>query len=191
MKRILTLFIAVIFCMGLSAGLVSCADPSDDDFVGSDGKGFIYYAESGLKFRLPDYFRKRNEQYTDIVFTTPEARFQVQIMPKTDFEDPNFDFDFDFSITVPEYTEFLINLNGWNATGECKYEYDEEKNTASFFVFWRPTPEEEYSYYYFNILKSENAIYCVTMICEESNYENYEPLFREWSTYIKLIEENN
>ncbi len=147
------------------------------------GDGFQGYYEYGLKYRLPDYFRKRNIQGTEIYYSTPGASFEVEIMSRTEIDADDSGYEFDFTISVEEYTKFFISENEWG----CDYEYDEERNISSFYIFWAPV-EDEYKYYYFTILKSNDALYVVIMSCDEDKYENYEPLFREWGSYLEAVD---
>ncbi len=172
MKKTLSFILVIIISLLSVVGLSSC----DDD-------GFEDYAEYGLKFRLPDYFRKRKEQYISIVFTTPDARFQIQAYTKEEIESDGYDFD----QTVSEHAEFLIESNGLE---DSEYLYDADRDVVTFYTFEIPENEDQEGiYHYFVILKSEKYLYCARMSCNVSDYENYEPLFRQWGSYIEIIEE--
>lgn len=172
MKKLISLILLIFVVTSSALAFTAC----DDD-------GFTDYYESGLKFRLPDYFRRLNlSEGPSIVFSTPGARVEIMFMPKYDSEGEETKYEFDFSMSVREYTEFFINLNGW----ECEYVYDEERDVTNFFVFWTPDQTEEYTYYYFTILRNDDCIYGVVMSCLQSDFENYEALFKQWSSYISV-----
>ncbi len=179
LKKILSIFIVIAVVLSATLAFTSC----DDD-------GFTDYFEHGLKYRLPDYFRKRNILGTEITYTTPGATFEVQVMPRTEIDSDNLEWDFnqkfDFTITVDEYAKLMIDENGWNCYPN--YTYDEQRNVANFYFFWKPSEEMEYEYYYFSILKSNDALYVVLMTCAEEDYENYAPLFTEWAQYLEAVD---
>ncbi len=169
--------LTVIFALAIN--LTSC----DDDAPYEDEYGFIHYLDYNLKFRLPNYFRKRSVQGMEIMYSTTGATFEVQVMPEEEILDPEYQYEFDFDITVEEYAEFFIDENGWS----CEYKYDPERNTANMTFFWTPSEEIGYGYYNITILKNENALFCAVFSCSESEYENYGPLFREWASYLEVV----
>ena len=148
------------------------------------------YSELGINFHLPDDFRKFTVASADIHYSTPDVTFEVQYMPKTDFEDVEMGYYISFDMTVKEYTEFLIEENGWeNPDKTEQYTYDEKRDAASFSIFWTPDPDEfPYSYYYFTVMKSESAFYVAMFSCEEEKYPEYSEKFVAWSDYLSLVE---
>lgn len=167
----------MIFALGLM--LVSCGDEPGEDGAVQNKDGTISYDAYGLKFRLPDYFRKRTYQYYELAYATPGATFLVQVMYKEEIEDETMGYEFDFDITVEEYVKLLIELNEY----QCEYTYDAERDVANFYLFYS-LDDIDYDYEYYTVLKNDHALYVVLMYCAEADYENYEPLFRLWSSYI-------
>ncbi len=178
MKRIIgfILTVALALCVGVS--LTSCGD------------GMKEYTELGLNFTLPEDFRKLTVQNADIHYSTPDVTFEVQYMPKSEFEDEEMEYYISFDMTVKEYAEFLINENGWTDSEKTEqYVYDEARDAASFYVFWTPDLEAfPYTYYYFTIMKSSHAFYAVMFYCEEEKYPEYNEKFIAWSSYLSLVE---
>ena len=153
-----------------------------------DNGHYKNYSELGLSFRLPKEFRKLNTGTADIHYSTPDVKFEVQYMPKTDFEDIEMGYYISFNMTVKEYTEFLINENGWADPEKTEqYTYDEARDATGFSFFWTPDPSEfPYSYYRMTIMKSDTAFYGILFTCEQDKYEEYNEAFEEWSSYLKL-----
>ena len=149
-----------------------------------ENSGYVDYTEYGLSFRLPKEFRKLTVQGVDIHYSTLEADFEVQVLPKSEFEDEEMGYYIDFDMTVKEYTEFFIEENEWG----CEYTYDEVRDATNFYFFWTPTEEIPYSYYYMTVMKSDVAFYIIIMSCVEEDYPNYEAKFRAWSTYLSVVE---
>jgi hypothetical protein len=145
----------------------------------------------GLNFRLPSEFRKFNVSGADILYSTPDVDFEVQVMSKEKFESDSVEdggLGLNFNMTVREYTEFLMDLNEWcDPSKEEQYRYDETRDAATFYIFWTPDLELfPYSYYYFTVMKSEVAFYVTIFTCLEEKYPEYEEKFRAWSTYINI-----
>ena len=172
MKKILSTILLLSIALLLVFSLAACEET-----------GYKNYTELGLKFRLPKDFRKFYLQNIDIHYSTPDANFEVQVLPKSEFEDVEMGYYISFDMTVKEYTEFFIKENEW----KCEYTYDETRDATNFYVFWTPSEDFEYTYYYITIMKSENAFYIIMMSCVESNYPVYEEKFRAWSTYVELV----
>jgi len=170
MKKIISslIFIALLFSLALS--LVACSE------------GMVEYYEAGLHFKLPKNFRKLTLQGIDFHYSTPEASFEIQILPKSEFEDVEMGYYIDFDMTVKEYTEFFIKENKW----ECEYTYDETRDATTFFFFWSPEEDGTYTYYYITIMKNSNAFYIILMSCLEKDYPTYADAFRVWNSYITL-----
>ena len=178
MKKIIgaLLLISILLCSVLA--LSACGEEYDDN--GKKNKdGTVSYEAFGLKFRLPDYFRKTKIYGYSISYYTPDATFDVHIITKEEVEDVENEYEFTFDITVEEYVQFLIDINDY----ECSYSYDEKYDTASFYLFYSQD-NITYYYEYYTILKNESSIYIILMMCEEELYENYEPLFRLWASYL-------
>ena len=177
MKKIIGLIVLTAIMLSLALTLTSC------------GGGMKDYTELGLNFTLPKDFRKFTVQNADLHYSTIDATFEVQYMPKTDFEDVELGYYIDFDMTVQEYADFLIKENGWTDPDKTEqYVYDEARDAASFYFFWTPDPEEfPYSYYYFTILKSSYAFYAVMFTCEEEKYPEYNEKFIAWSSYLSLV----
>jgi len=179
MKKLISLVLALAMLLASVALLASCDDEAAPDGATQNKDGTISYDALGLKFRLPDYFRKRTYDYYELAYATPGATFLVNVMYKEEIEDEEMGYQFDFDITVEEYVKLLIELNEY----ECSYVYDAERDVASFYLFYS-LDDVEYDYEYYTVLKNEGALYVVLMYCAEADYENYEPLFRLWSSYL-------
>ena len=76
MKRIIGTILFGALLLGLLFSLAACGST-----------GYENYTEMGLNFRLPDNFRKLTVQGADIHYSTPDVTFEVQVMPKSEFED--------------------------------------------------------------------------------------------------------
>lgn len=178
MKKIIGLILSFALVLSLALTLTSCGD------------GMKEYTELGLNFKLPKDFRKLTVQGADLHYSTPDASFELQYMPKSEFEDAEMGYYISFDMTVKEYAEFLINENGWADSEKTEqYVYDEARDAASFYFFWTPDIEEfPYSYYYFTIMKSSYAFYVVMFSCEEEKYPEYSEKFVAWSNYLSLVE---
>ncbi len=168
----------------MAFSLVLLLSSCGDDEPGVDGAiqnkdGTISYDAFGLRFRLPDYFRKKTVPYYELCYSTPGATFRVDLIYREDVEDETLEYDFEFDLTVKEFCEYLIDYNNF----ECEYTYDETRDVGNFYFFYSED-DVEYDYIYVTILKTEYAIYVVEMFCAEADYENYEPLFRLWASYI-------
>ena len=177
MKRIIGIILVMALAFSLAISLTACGD------------GMTDYTELGLNFSLPDDFRKFTVQGATLHYSTPDVTFEVQYMPKTDFEDEELGYYISFDMTVKEYAEFLINENGWADPDKTEqYVYDEARDAVSFYIFWTPDPEEfPWSYYYFTILKSSYAFYAVMFTCEEEKYPEYSDKFVAWSNMLSLV----
>ena len=171
MKRIISCILFIALLATLAFSLSAC-----------DSAGYREYTEYGMKFRIPKDFRKLTLQGVDVHYSTPDASFEIQVLPKSEFEDEEMGYYIDFDMTVKEYTEFFIKENGWG----CEYTYDEARDMTTFYFFWTPTEDIPYSYYYVTIMKNENAFYIVMMSCLEEDYPNYEEKFRAWNSYLSL-----
>lgn len=178
MKRIIGLVLTVALAISLAFSLSSCGDGMKD------------YTELGLNFKLPEDFRKFTVQGASLHYSTPDVTFEVQYMPKTDFDDVELGYYINFDMTVQEYADFLIKENGWTDSEKTEqYTYDESRNAASFYIFWTPDIEEfPYSYYHFTILKNSYAFYVVMFSCEEEKYPEYKDKIAAWSSYVSLVE---
>ncbi len=178
MKKIIGMVLVMALALSLVFSLSSC------------GGGMKQYTELGLNFKLPKDFRKFTVQGADLHYSTPDVTFEVQYMPKSEFEDVEMGYYISFDMSVKEYTEFLITENGWtDSTKTEQYVYDETRDAASFYVFWTPDIEEfPYTYYYFTIMKSSYAFYAIMFSCEEEKYPEYNEKFIAWSNYLSLVE---
>ncbi|MBQ7333235.1 MAG: hypothetical protein IJW38_02680 [Clostridia bacterium] len=177
----------IISCILFGALLVSLAF----SLLACDGVG--EYSEYGINFRLPKDFKKVNVQSLDIRYSASDATFDVQYIPKSQFESSNSEdggLGMDFNMTVKEYTEFLIEWNGWSREDEdSQYEYDEKRNATTFYFCWTPDAEKlPNSYYYVTVMKSETAFYVAMFYCLEENSAIYEEKFKDWSAYLSLVE---
>ena len=172
MKKIVASLVFFALIVSLAFSLCACGDDYKE------------YNEVGLKFRLPKDFQKISVPYADLEYTSGEADFLVQIMPKTEFEDEEMGYYIRFDMTVEEYAQFFINVNGW----KCEYTYDEARNVATFDCLWGPEedPSVEPQYHFAAVLKSEEAFYIVVMVCSEELQSKYSESFREWSSYLEL-----
>ncbi len=180
MKKIVSCILFGALLLSLAFSLLAC-----------DEAGYKEYTEYGISFRLPKDFRKITVQSADIHYSTPDATFEVQYIPKGQFESSSSEdggLGMDFNMTVREYTEFLIDANGWaDETKEEQYKYDETRGATTFHFFWTPDIEKfPYSYYYITIMKSETAFYVAMFTCLEEHYPDYEEKFRAWSTYVNI-----
>ena len=178
MKKIIGCVLTIAVMLGVLFAFSSC-----------DKKGkLLDYSELGMNFRLPEEFRKFTVGTADIHYSTPDVTFEIQYMPKEEFEDIEMGYYFPFEMTVKEYTEFLIDENGWADPEKTEqYTYDEARNSTSFYLFWTPDPNEfPWSYYYFTVMKNEYAFYVAMFMCEEEKYPDYSEKFVEWSSYISL-----
>ena len=153
-----------------------------------DNGHYKNYSELGLSFRLPKEFRKLNTGTADIHYSTPDVKFEVQYMPKTDFEDIEMGYYISFNMTVKEYTEFLINENGWaDPEKNEQYTYDEARNATEFSFFWSPDPDDiPYSYYRITIMKNETAFYVVMFLCDEDKYSEYNDMIEDLSELLSI-----
>ena len=183
---------AVTENMTLDAEWELCENHKDknEDFVCDkcDKEVLTLHEELGLKFYLPEEFRKFNTVTADIHYSTPDVRFQVQYMPKTDFEDVEMGYYISFDMTVKEYTEFLINENGWaDPEKNEQYTYDEARNATEFSFFWSPDPDDiPYSYYRITIMKNETAFYVVMFLCDEDKYSEYNDMIEDLSELLSI-----
>ena len=183
MKKITGLILTLALVMTLIFSLSSC-----------DKKGeLVDYSELGINFRLPEEFRKFTVATADIHYSTPDVTFEVQYMPKEDFDDIEMGYYIPFDMTVKEYTEFLISENGWTDPDKTEqYTYDEKRDSTSFTIFWTPDPNEyDWEYYYFTIMKNEYAFYVAMFLCKEEKYPDYSEKFVEWSSYLNLVAVNS
>ncbi len=179
MKKI----IGIILTLSLAATLVFSLSACKKNQT-----GLVEHSELGLNFMLPNEFRKFTVQTADIHYSTPEAKFEVQYMPKTDFEDIEMGYYISFDMTVKEYTEFLIEENGWADPEKTEqYTYDEARDATNFSFFWSPDRNLfPYEYYYFTVMKNEYAFYVAMFSCEQDLYPNYNEKFEEWSRHLSL-----
>ncbi len=178
MKKIIGLILLISVVLTSAVALSACGEEYPDG--GKKNKdGTVTYNAYGIEFRLPDYFRKMAFQGYEMWYYTPGASVYFQVISKSEIEDPENEFEFDFDITVEEYVQLLIEMNDY----ECEYTYDADSDTASFYLFYS-MDDITYEYEYYTILKNESALYIVLMVCAEEDYENYEPLFRLWASYL-------
>ena len=148
----------------------------------------VLYEELGLKFYLPNEFRKYASSVADIYYKTSDATFEVQYMPKEEFDDVEMGYVIPFNMTVKEYTDFLISENGWTDPDKTEqYTYDEKRDSTSFTTFWTPDPEEyPWEYYYVTVMKNEKAFYVVFFICDEYKYMDYSDMFESLSERLSI-----
>jgi hypothetical protein len=176
MKRIIGILLILTMLTGVAFSLASCNED-----------GFEDYEVGGLKFRLPDYFRHRKVSFADVYYSTPEAVFEAQIWTKEEIADEELQFEFDFSITVEELMQFLIEKNGYAESQDyVPYVYDAERDVATFFFFYTDDLDDEYQYNHLTVLKNDNAIYVVRMLCYESSYERFKPMFDALSMNLSV-----
>lgn len=178
MKKIIGILLLISVLVSSCVMLSSCGEEYPDN--GKKNKdGTVTYNAYGLRFRLPDYFRKTKIPDYEIKYYTNDVSFYVDVITKEEIEDIENEFDFTFDITVEEFVQYIIDFNDF----ECTYTYDEKYDTASFY-FYYSQDDDIYEYIYCTVLKNESAIYMVQMVCKEEDYDNYEPLFRLWASYL-------
>ena len=171
MKRIISLLLVLI----LSLGLFSCSGASSDhDHEHEHGstEKLVEHFQGGVYFSLPADFVTKNLSYGDYVYTDGHhAYFIVNIYDEVALEE---DMYIPKDITVREYAQMRVT------DMMCAdYKYNEANDSATFEYVYEYNdgsgmPNE---YYLFMILRNEEALYQLTLTCDEVDLPTYKDTF--------------
>lgn len=168
MKRIITLFtlISVLLC------LFSCGCSNEFDFEIHDGE--VGYHHTGLYFKLPESFVKKQVTYSENCYSdTNGAAFFFDCYSSTGIEET---LGYDGDITVEDYTKKFVILNGL----EVKDYYIPERNISVIdYEYSYPTGVLEDEYYLHMIMRGTSHLYIINMSCPLAMLDTYKPLFDE------------
>ena len=178
MKNVFKLVLTAVLVCSLMFSYVSCTEESGPKV---DADGFISYTDLGLNFRLPENMKQKNVQYAAIFFTDGKADFFVNVFENEVIRDNWYLRE---GFTVSEYTDRFIVENNY----KCDFEYDEEKNVATFGVHYPiyESSDEPPEYYYHYITQEGSAVYIVIMSCPEEDFETYSPEFIKWQAFLSV-----
>ena len=172
MRRILTKILLVLLIIASSLSVItSCKDK---------GEYYVY----GLHFNIGEGYQSIKVPYAENCYTNGEAYFFFHVYSAQGIEE---ELGYPGDISVEDYTKKFALLNGRDP---YDYDYDKERDVSVIhYVYEYDSTDEEMGdnppeLYYHMIMRGSEHLYIVTMSCESSMSEVYEPQFKEW---IKTI----
>ncbi len=170
MKRMLFAFITLLICTSM---LISCEEVEiiqyNDDFI-------------GLHYELPEEleYYKYADRGTYKNYRNSEGSVAVVISYYTNEEILASDA-FNKLPTLKEYINHTIQ---GQQLGDIEVYYSDEENRATFDFTVRESADAIGQYIYHTLIKTEDAIYIIQMICHDAEYEYYVTRFINWSNRI-------
>lgn len=165
MKGFVKVFAATLLVFAALLSAVGCV---------GDGDGVI--KESGLVYYLPSEMEKMSVTYADVCYGNGEAEFFIYFYTSDALLAELY---MDKNSTVKQYADWFTLVNGYENVAE---EYDE----AGANITLRYIYEDEDDFYFDYILRNEEMLYHVTMLCPADKREVYEPIFEYWRSQIKI-----
>ena len=168
-KSILKLLSVILIASSLLCLLSSCNDEEEID-------GYYVY---GLHFDIGDGYNAIKVPYAENCYTNGESFFFFQVYSGEGLENLGYAAD----ISVKHYTQQFCLLNSLDP---YDYEYDAERDVAVLdYVHEYDKNDEgtahlESELYYHMIMRGSEHLYIITMSCELSLRDTYEPIFKGW-----------
>ena len=149
--------------------------------VTSCGGEMKSYNESGLIFKLPKKMKKLEVNWADLCYGERDnAEENVLFFIYYYTSDALLaDLYLSKETTVSEYADWFVNRNGYT-------DVEKNLNEDSTVITLKYIYEEENSFYFDYILRNDELLVHVTMTCNADYREKYEPVFTEWTGYIRL-----
>lgn len=166
MKKFLksSLILLIVFTLMLS--FVGCEDG---------------YVENGLHFKLPSYMEEKSYEYAPIAYGAPGVNFMAHVFLKDIISS---ELELSADISARDYANEFIEYNLGDVE-EYDLVYDEQTKIVTISYIYRYNTEGiEDEFYYHYIVRTERALYIVTMDCKESTVEEYKPIFAQWAADI-------
>jgi hypothetical protein len=169
MKRTVKSLLYAVLIFSMLISLVACF--GDDSDTNS-------YSEAGLAFTLPKDMERLSvsSDYADVAFGNVEgAEFFIYYYSRDELLTRLYFANKD--ATSLEYAEWFTNL--WSYP-DVRRDYDEENNVViQSYVY-------EGDFYTDYITRNYEVLFHVTMCCDVSLREKYEPIFEEWMATIYI-----
>ena len=149
--------------------------------VTSCGGEMKSYNESGLIFKLPKKMKKLEVNWADLCYgESGNVEENVYFFVYYYTSDTLLtDLYLAKETTVSEYADWFINANGYT---DVEKNLNEDGTVISLKYIY----EDENSFYFDYIMRNGELLVHVTMTCNEPYREKYEPIFTEWTGYIRF-----
>lgn len=164
----------LLFCaiVGLVGGFFTTYDPPE---YAKDGEPYEIVDDSGVKITLTDSFVDAGLDGFDFTYSSDD----VVVLG---FED-------DFSLmegledySLKEYGDLSIKNNELDSKVE-------KEGDITYYTYESYVENEAINYIYFSaIYKTESSFWTVTFAVDETQYEEYKPLFLEWAKSVEFAE---
>ena len=167
-KGLLKAFSIILIIASLMCVFSSCREEEEDGY-------YVY----GLHFDIGEGYTSLRVPYAENCYTNGEAFFFFHVYSGEGLEELGFSPD----ISVERYTQQFCLLNSLDP---YDYEYDSKRDiTTLSYVFDYDKSDEgtahlESEFYYHMIMRGTAHLYIITMSCDVSYRETYEPIFKGW-----------
>ena len=165
MKKFIKTNLLLLIAFAIMLSFVGCGDE---------------YSNNGLHFKLPAYMEEKSYEYAPIAYGAPGVNFMAHVFLKDIISS---ELGLSADISARDYVDEFIEYN-LEDVEEYDLAYENTQIAILSYIYRYNTEGLEDEFYYHYIVRTERALYIVTMDCKESMIDEYKPIFDQWASDI-------